>query len=198
MYINRESSSYPQLKKLEKYLKGHSGFIAGGCFRNIFNNEPIKDVDIFFEREGQFDSAKEFFKNSSAYKLAYETANTIAFEDIETRLIIELVKKRFGKPEDILKSFDFTICQFALHYDEFDLDFLDNPAPRVIFHRYYFEHLHLKKLEMECIPQNPVSTFDRLFRYTKYGYKVSRELKSQIICEIRNTSDFDGLTESWY
>jgi hypothetical protein len=198
MYINREASSYPQLKKLEKYLKWHRGFIAGGCFRNIFNNEPIKDIDIFFEKECHMEVAREIFKNSSEYKLAYETANTVAFKDIETGFIVELVKKRFGQPAELIKGFDFTICQFALHYDEFDLNFLDNPTPRVTFHRYYFEHLHLKKLVMECITQNPVSTFDRLFRYTKYGYKVSRELKSQIICEIRNTSDFDGLTESWY
>jgi hypothetical protein len=196
MYINREASSYPQLKKLEKYLKWHRGFIAGGCFRNIFNNEPIKDIDIFFEKECHMEVAREIFKNSSEYKLAYETANAIAFEDIETRLIIELVKKRFGKPEDILKSFDFTICQFALYYEDDEFGFSD--TYKVWFHEKYFEHLHLKKLVMECIPQNPVSTFDRLFRYTKYGYKVSRELKGQIINELRNSTELEGLTESWY
>lgn len=43
--------NFRQLNKLKKYIDGIDGFIAGGVFKNIFNNEPIKDVDIFFENE---------------------------------------------------------------------------------------------------------------------------------------------------
>lgn len=197
MYINDVATNYPQLKKLEKYLKGHRGFIAGGCFRNIFNREPIKDVDIFFEREAHLEVAIGLFKHSPEYELVYETANTIAYKDIETGIVLELIKKRFGQPAELLKTFDFTICQFALYEEDDDFDFLCTPTPKVWFHDNYFEHLHLKKLIMECIPQNPVSTFDRLFRYAKYGYAPSRKLKGQVIEALRNTKEMDGLSESW-
>ena len=35
-------------------MMGHKGYIAGGCFKNIFNGEKIKDIDIFFDDEEEF------------------------------------------------------------------------------------------------------------------------------------------------
>lgn len=39
-----------QIRWLDKYMEGHEGFIAGGCFKNILSGERVKDIDIFFER----------------------------------------------------------------------------------------------------------------------------------------------------
>ena len=39
------------LNFLDKFMMGHKGYIAGGCFKNIFNGEKIKDIDIFFDNE---------------------------------------------------------------------------------------------------------------------------------------------------
>lgn len=38
-----------QIRWLDKYMEGHKGFIAGGCFKNILSGERVKDIDIFFE-----------------------------------------------------------------------------------------------------------------------------------------------------
>lgn len=46
-----DTYNYRQLWWLDKLLIGHKGYIAGGCFKNIFNNERVKDVDIFFENK---------------------------------------------------------------------------------------------------------------------------------------------------
>lgn len=43
-----------QIRWLDKYMEGHKGFIAGGCFKNIFSGERVKDIDIFFESESDF------------------------------------------------------------------------------------------------------------------------------------------------
>lgn len=40
-----------QIRWLDKYMEGHKGFIAGGCFKNILSGERVKDIDIFFARE---------------------------------------------------------------------------------------------------------------------------------------------------
>lgn len=46
--------NYRQLWWLDKFLAGHKGFIAGGCFKNIFNNEHVKDLDVFFRKRKRF------------------------------------------------------------------------------------------------------------------------------------------------
>ena len=37
------------LNWLDEFMIGHHGFICGGCFKNIFNKEKVKDLDIFFK-----------------------------------------------------------------------------------------------------------------------------------------------------
>lgn len=43
-----------QIRWLDKYMEGHKGFIASGCFKNILSGERVKDIDIFFESESDF------------------------------------------------------------------------------------------------------------------------------------------------
>ncbi|WP_137743360.1 hypothetical protein [Robertmurraya siralis] len=54
-------SNFIKIRQLDKYMIGHNGYIAGGAFKNIFNNEKIKDVDIFFENEKDYIVANDYF-----------------------------------------------------------------------------------------------------------------------------------------
>ena len=53
-FTEKLANQISKVRFLDTYMAGHNGFIAGGCFKNIFNNEKIKDVDIFFESESDF------------------------------------------------------------------------------------------------------------------------------------------------
>ena len=46
-----------QIRWLDKYMEGHKWCIAGGCFKNILSGEKVKDIDIFFESEDDFQEA---------------------------------------------------------------------------------------------------------------------------------------------
>lgn len=52
-----------QIRWLDKYMEGHKGFIAGGCFKNILSGERVKDIDIFFESESDFQKAVDLFND---------------------------------------------------------------------------------------------------------------------------------------
>ena len=49
MIIELERDNFFMLNWLNDYLVGHTGFTCGGCFKNIFNKEKVKDLDIFFK-----------------------------------------------------------------------------------------------------------------------------------------------------
>lgn len=53
--------NFRQLFFLDKYLMGHRGYIAGGCFKNIFNGEKVNDIDMFFRQESDFLQSKSYF-----------------------------------------------------------------------------------------------------------------------------------------
>ena len=57
----RPKESFPKVRFLDQYMEGHKGFIAGGCFKNIFKGTKIKDLDMFFENETDFNEAVNLF-----------------------------------------------------------------------------------------------------------------------------------------
>lgn len=57
-----------QIRWLDKYMEGHKGFIAGGCFKNILSGEKVKDIDIFFESESDFQEAIDLFNDEKHQK----------------------------------------------------------------------------------------------------------------------------------
>lgn len=170
-----------KLRFLDKYMEGHKGFVAGGCFKNLFTGGKIKDVDIFFESGEDFSSAKAFFLGKEAeWGIVYEIeGRVISFKNKETGIRIELIETFFGKPEEILNRFDFTLAKVAYTKDEATGEF------KALVHEKFFEHLMTKKLVTDDNIPYPVSTFNRMLRYVSYGFKPCTETKKRLLEEIQ-------------
>lgn len=234
--IKRDRENFWMLNWLDEYMTGHKGFICGGCFKNIFNKEKVKDLDIFFENESDFDDAVQYFDSQTPgydgddvrdekYHFHYENDNVKAYKHIETGVVIELCCKIFGKPEEILNKFDFTITKFAYYKEEVedkigavaekqelpfetleDEHFLEEIGIaethieyKILMDDAFFEHLHLKRIVIDKDIPFPMSTFERMLRYAKYGYFPCKETKMKIINALRDLTDEQvELSESLY
>ena len=136
MFVKEARDNYWMLNWLDQFMIGHKGFICGGCFKNIFNKEKVKDLDIFFKNENDFFEAVEYYDNKTAghwidgdpdakveedeaeYTFLYENENVKAYVHKKSGIRIELCCKIFGTAEDILSHFDFTITKFAYYKEE--------------------------------------------------------------------------------
>lgn len=202
---NTLPNNFIQLRQLDKYLVGHRGFIAGGVFKNIFNNEKFKDVDIFFESEKDWHEAFNYFKSQKDdYTESYKNDKVVAFRNIHTNVTVELIKFTYKKPKDLLKEFDFTITKFAYYKEEVgEENEMKGVEWKVLYHNQFFEHLHLKRLvidqEFDKIDK-PVNTLNRSYRYAKYGYFPCRETKVKMIQALRGLLQFrdDMLSNELY
>jgi hypothetical protein len=115
---------------LNVYIKGIDGFIAGGCFRSIFEGGNPKDVDVFFRNEADFTQAVEFYQKK--WKKIYENESATGFcRKGFSR--VDLVRSIFGAPEEVLNLFDFTVAKFATDKDW------------VIYADTYWRDLYLKR-----------------------------------------------------
>ena len=56
----------------------------------------------------------------------------------------------------------------------------------------------MKRLVVDEKLPYPVSTFERMLRYAKYGYFPCKDTKMRIIYGIREVEDVKGLSESLY
>lgn len=133
--IRENRDNYWMLNWLDKFMEGHKGFICGGCFKNIFNQEKVKDLDIFFQNEGDREEAVDYFDSMTAgytdgtmedtvsedeaeYRFLYENDNVKAYVHKETGIRLELISKIYGTAEQIISQFDFSITKFAYYKAE--------------------------------------------------------------------------------
>ncbi|QQO97333.1 hypothetical protein Molly5_6 [Maribacter phage Molly_5] len=202
-YVKSDQLKLSKLRVLSKFLEGHKGFIAGGVFKDIFNNKPFKDIDIFFRTEEDLADAIAYFtdkvdsKDNKVYWKYYENKQAIAFKTASTSVTIELIKTTVGTPREVMTQFDFSITRFAYGHNKNSSE--DATSYIAIYDSRFFEHLVTKKLVLEAPDQIkfPVSTFDRSYRYAKYGYGLCKESKQNLI-EALQGADINDLSNSLY
>lgn len=229
--VKQDRENFWMLNWLDEYMIGHKGFICGGCFKNIFNKEKVKDLDIFFESREDFEDAVQYFdsmtpgyegdnKRDEEYTFFYQNDNVKAYKHKRTGITIELCCKIFGNAETILRQFDFTIVKFAYYKEEvedetgainpFDEELedladllMDKPEThieyKILMDDKFFEHLHLKRLVTDEEIPFPMSTFERMFKYARYGYFPCKETKMKIIRVLRELpEELVSLSENLY
>lgn len=216
--VKQERENFWCLNWLDEFMEGHKGFICGGCFKNIFNGKKVKDLDIFFKSSRDWEDAVEYFdsmtegysgddKRPTTYYFYYENANVKAYKHIEKGIVLELCNKIYGTAEQILSQFDFTITKFAYYKEEVEDDepFGDSNAKsthieyKVMHDGAFFEHLHMKRLVTDDKIPFPMSTFERMLRYAKYGYFPCKETKMKIVKALRGLSEQQvSVSESLY
>lgn len=195
MIITQEKDNFHQLQFLDEFMLGHKGFICGGCFKNIFNNEKTKDLDIFFESKKDWYDAVKYYEVQDSYAPYYHNDNVRAYKHIESGIVLELCCKVFGSPQEIISNFDFTIVKFA-YYKEVDES---TTKYMIMYDDKFFEHLHLKRLVIDDLILYPASTFERVLRYAKYGYFPCKESKLKLIKALKDIpNDEIDLSKSLY
>ncbi len=195
MYIKTPINAYSQLYKYRKYLDKINGYIAGGSFKDIFSNKNVRDIDIFFYTKEDFEYAVKYYKTCSKFKKSYENDNCVAFYDKKSSLTIELIKSIFGELEKVISQFDFTIVKIALERTTNDLGEVNYT---LIHHARFFEHLHLNKLVIDEGMPKSVATFNRVLKYTRYGFNLCRESKIKLVEEIKSNGDIIDINGDLY
>lgn len=188
------------LRQLDKFMIGHRGFIAGGCFKNLFNGERFKDVDVFFRDRADFQLAVSGLTDCEDFEPLYTSENVNAFRHKKSGVTLECVQSIFGTPEEIISQFDFTVAKFAYYKElvkEADPFALEDETIesvweyKAVYHPQFFEHLHLKRLIIDDKIPFPMSTFNRVLRYRKYGFVPFVETKQKLINALRNLPEED-------
>lgn len=172
--IRYPTSQLPKLRKLDRFMENHNGYIAGGCFKNLFLDQPIKDVDIFFIDETDYEESVEYYEGNVEYIKTVEHDRFTTFKCNITGLYIQLIKSFTGEPDDVVGNFDFTITKACYCKNELgEYEFY--------CHERFFEHLVNRKLVLDDQILFPASTFNRSYRYTKYGFGLCGESKQKLV-----------------
>ena len=185
-------------------------FIAGGCCRSILENEPPKDIDIFlYDQKDYLEVVEILSKNLIEYETSDEEDSNLVWEndlvknfESNSLLLVQLVKpsikkymRTWGEPEEVIWTFDFTVCRFYLEeYEESDenIESLSEfPLERhpddynQEFNTSSYEDIDNKILFVKNIVC-PISSIRRAMKYAWYWYYLPIQELLKLLKEIEN------------
>lgn len=96
-------------------LKNHRVYVGGGFIRATIAREEISDIDLFVPSEDAAKSVSQLLRLAKPELIERKTDNAITLYG--WRWPIQIITRWvFEKPADLVASFDFTICQAAIHF----------------------------------------------------------------------------------
>lgn len=142
-------------------------FIAGGALRSFYDDTPVKDIDLFFRSEDDFQLALQSFRRAPEFTEddVPNGPRTPTFRR-EGWPPFNLIGFRFNNSlSALVASFDFTCCAIGAEKTaSFDA--------YVCLHSKQRNDACSRVLRF-CVPQNYERTIKRVERYVSYGYQYS-------------------------
>lgn len=106
-------------KRVANILKTfeHKVFLAGGFIRAVIAKEVKQDIDLFVETEDAAELlAKALLFNSEQYRVTTDNAITVYDRTRQTIPIQIITRWLYKEPDDLMASFDYTICQAVVYW----------------------------------------------------------------------------------
>lgn len=103
-------------KDVRELMVTHTGLMVGGGFiRSTIAGERVSDIDLFGPAKSLLRLAALSLSTSRSGKLhSSDNAYTVL---TQSRMPVQFITRwLFGSCEDLVKSFDFTVCQAAVAY----------------------------------------------------------------------------------
>lgn len=156
-------------------------WLAGGALRRtLLGQEPDSDFDFFFrdaEQMARFAADMEVMGLREAKKTEHHIQFRGAVGDSKIERDFQLINfAYYNSAEDVINSFDFTICQFA-----YDGDLLTSGE-------FSLWDLGRKRLAVNKITF-PVSTMRRLLKYAHQGFNACPGALAAILRETATRPD---------
>lgn len=159
--------NYGMTHPIRKYLKDDydvfvemvqtsSFYLAGGIFRSIINNEPIKDLDVYPKSDLDYNVIAAIL-NLHDWDVKY--SSTCASYNKDGK-VIQLMDGYYGEANEILSKFDFTICMVAWH-----------PGTGIYYiYKDFFTDLENHDLIFNINAEYPIRSIQRSYKYIDYGF----------------------------
>lgn len=155
-------------KDVARLIKDRGLILAGGFIRELIARGEVKDIDLFGKsREQLGKAAEELAKLRPGTKTHYsENATTLLTSG---SLPIQFIKRWvFETPDDCRASFDFTVCQAAIWYDQ------QTCSWRSVTHEAFYSDLAARRLTYTSPVRNEEAGGSalRMVKFLARGYTV--------------------------
>lgn len=177
-------------KDIREQMKRRQGklFLGGGFIRAVIAGEKISDIDMFGHNKDVLIQIGYKLATDRGHTKTHITKNAMTVLT-ENRLPVQFITRwLFDAPEELAKSFDFTVCQSVVYYM--------NGEWHSITHESFYSDLAAKRLRY-TYPQREEEaggSMLRVMKYVKRGYSISPESLGGVMARVTKSltdhSDF--------
>lgn len=159
--------------------------IAGGFVRAVISRESVNDIDVFVDCEETANRLAKVLGKSDS-KNIHRTENAFTIKNYNP--VIQIIHRwKFESPEDVVASFDFTICAAAFFYD-------GDTWASVCDDRFYSDLASRRLTYRRPIrEENAGGSALRLLKYYQRGYRTPIDSYAAILARIASKVDWEDI-----
>jgi hypothetical protein len=177
-------------------------FVGGGFLRAVISREPVNDVDVFCSDKKtawalaeelvaeEFKLRKGFSKEQVKRKI-YPTDNAYTLRCLNP--CVQIIHRwTFKNGEDVINSFDFTVCRAAFWYDGHAWQSICDPR--------FYPDLAAKRLRY-CNPvriEEAGGSMLRVLKYYQKGYRIPIDHLGAVIARCVSSLDLKRVSDRDY
>lgn len=161
-------------------------FVGGGYIRSVLSQDSINDIDVFVGSKTEAELLAHKLCNNK--KHIHETEN--AFTITNAKPSIQIIHKWvFNKAEDVLKSFDFTICSAVIWHSsniwksQIDATYYADIATKRLIYKYPVR-----------IEEAGGSTL-RVLKYYQKGYRIPIDSFAGVLARLMSGVDLEKVVK---
>ena len=172
--IEKICDSIPyECKEVIEMFRNHS-IIAGGCIVSLLRDEAVNDYDIFFDSKEAVNIVSTHFHTMGTYLSLsapdYAPVHTSP-NAISLKGDVQIIKKFYGNPEEVVEEFDFKHCQGYFYEGELNM--------------YVSTELAIQNKKLLYTQSDyPINSLLRAFKFVKDGWEFSKEAQIAIGLDI--------------
>jgi hypothetical protein len=158
-------------------------FVGGGFVRAVVGNEEVNDIDFFGPDYAFVFRVAEMLKSRTSDTTLLKTKNAITLASPGRTALQFITRWSFSTPEDLVRSFDFTVCQAAVCFERGM--FRSVVGPR------FYQDLAAKRLTytLPIRDEEAGGSMLRVIKYVKRGYRIQMRDLSAVIARVVNNYD---------
>lgn len=164
------------------YFKG--GYLAGGAITSTYSGRKIRDYDLYFKTQKDFeDAVRAAFENY--FWCVAITKRAITFINNNKTVYQFMCFDWFENAEKIFQKFDFTACMAAI----------DLESREFFRHKRFLADISRRALSFNHNTEYPLGSALRVMKYKDRGYTIepSEFLKVVMACAFKQPKDWDDL-----
>jgi hypothetical protein len=104
-------------RDVRKMMQEQPVFVGGGFIRETIAGNPVQDIDLFGDTEERLKSSADYLASKREAAKVHTTGNAITVLSAPRIPVQFITRWLFGEAEDLMRSFDFTVCQAVVWYD---------------------------------------------------------------------------------